>query len=69
MENTPPPSATTRQKSPVLIGLKFDTVKEQKRDSIATSNRATGPVLTDGKSYSNWKKEIAIWQLAITLSE
>ena len=36
---------------------------------MATSNRATGPVLTDGKSYSNWKKEIAIWQLAITLSE
>ena len=36
---------------------------------MATSiNRATVPVLTNNKSYSNWKKEIAIWQLA-TLPE
>ena len=36
---------------------------------MATSNRATVPVLTDEKSYSNWKKEIAIWLLAPTFPE
>ena len=34
---------------------------------MATSNRAIVPVFTNNKSYSNWKKEIAIWQLATTL--
>ena len=36
---------------------------------MATSNRATVPVLTDNKSYSNWKKETATWPLATTLPE
>ena len=35
---------------------------------MATSNRATVPVLIDDKSYSNWKKEVAISQLAIFLT-
>ena len=33
---------------------------------MAISNRATVPVLSKDKSYSNWKKEAAIRQLAAT---